>query len=52
MEHGTDEEVLDEIIKIKGITESSLVYGEYDIHCKIEVDDIWLRLDAGEKEGR
>ena len=40
VEHGADEEVLDDLMKIRGITESSLVYGEYDIHCKIEVDNM------------
>ena len=38
VEHGTDEKVLRDLIKIEGITEASLVYGEFDIHCKIEVD--------------
>ena len=37
VEHGTDEEVLRDLIKIDGVTEASLVYGEFDIHCKIEV---------------
>jgi DNA-binding Lrp family transcriptional regulator len=38
VDHGTDEEILRDLIKIEGITEASLVYGEFDIHCKIEVD--------------
>jgi DNA-binding Lrp family transcriptional regulator len=37
-EHGVDEEVLKDLIAIEGVTEASLVYGEYDIHCKIDVD--------------
>ena len=39
-EHGADEEVLQALMKIDGVTESSLVYGEYDIHCKIEVENM------------
>ena len=38
VEHGTDEEVLKDLIAIEGVTEASLVYGEFDIHCKIDVD--------------
>ena len=40
VEHGADEEVLDGLIKIDGLKEASLVYGEYDLHCKIEVADM------------
>ena len=39
-EHGADEEVLQALMKIEGVTESSLVYGEFDIHCKIEVENM------------
>ena len=39
-EHGADEEVLQDLMKIDGVTESSLVYGEFDIHCKIEVENM------------
>ena len=39
-EHGTDSDVLQALMKIKGITEASLVYGEFDIHCKIEVENM------------
>jgi len=38
--HGCDEEVLQALMKIEGVTESSLVYGEFDIHCKIEVENM------------
>ena len=31
VEHGTDEEVLNELMKLEGVTEASLVYGEYDV---------------------
>ena len=37
VEHGADEEVLQNLIKIEGIEEASLVLGEYDIHCKLRV---------------
>ena len=40
VEHGADEEVLDGLTKIDGVKEASLVYGEYDIHCRIEVADM------------
>ena len=39
-EHGADEEVLQALMEIEGVTESSLVYGEFDIHCKIEVENM------------
>ena len=35
VEHGADEEVLQNLAKIEGIEEVSLVLGEYDIHCKL-----------------
>ena len=38
VEHGADEEVLANLIELDGVTEASLVYGEYDIHCRIEVE--------------
>ena len=40
VEHGADEEVLEDIIKLEGVTAASLVYGEFDIHCKVEVDNM------------
>jgi DNA-binding Lrp family transcriptional regulator len=40
VDHGADEEVLQALMKIDGVTESSLVYGEFDIHCKIEVENM------------
>ena len=39
-EHGADDEVLKALMKIEGVTESSLVYGEFDVHCKIEVENM------------
>ena len=38
VEHGADEEVLQNLAKIEGIAEASLVLGEYDIHCKLRVN--------------
>ena len=38
--HGADEEVLADLVKIDGVFEASLVYGEFDIHCRIEVDNL------------
>ena len=40
MEHGADEEVLRDVLQIEGVAESSLVYGEFDIHCKVLVDSM------------
>ena len=40
VEHGADEEVLQNLIKIEGIKEASLVLGEYDVHCKLRADNI------------
>jgi DNA-binding Lrp family transcriptional regulator len=37
VEHGADKEVLNELMQLKSITEASLIYGKYDIHCKINV---------------
>ncbi len=38
--HGANEEVLDALGRLKEVTEASMVFGEFDIHCKIEVDDM------------
>ena len=40
VEHGADEEVLQDLLKIEGIEEASLVLGEYDIHCKLRVESM------------
>ena len=48
-EHGTDEEVLNNLIKLRGVTEASLVYGEYDIHCKIKVGNMHKLREVIEK---
>ena len=39
-EHGAEDEVLDGLMKIYDVKDASLVYGEYDIHCRIEVVDM------------
>jgi DNA-binding Lrp family transcriptional regulator len=38
--HDANEEVLEALGQLEEVTESSMVFGEYDIHCKIEVDDM------------
>ena len=38
--HGANEEVFEALRQIEEITESSMVFGEFDIHCKVEVDDL------------
>jgi DNA-binding Lrp family transcriptional regulator len=40
VEHGADEEVLQNLTKIEGVEEASLVLGEYDIHCKLRIDNM------------
>ena len=39
-EHGADDEVLKALMEIEGVAEASLVYGEFDIHCKIVVENM------------
>ena len=38
VESGSDEEVLEDLVKLEGIKEASLVYVIYDIVAKVEVD--------------
>jgi len=40
VEHGAEHEVLEALMKFEGIVESSLVYGEFDIHCKLLVESM------------
>ena len=40
VEHGADQEVLEDLIKLEGVTAASLVYGEFDIHCRIDVENM------------
>ncbi len=40
VEHGAEQEVLQNLRKIEGIEEVSLVLGEYDIHCKLKADSV------------
>lgn len=40
VEHGADEEILQNLSEIDGIEESSLVLGEYDVHCKLRVENM------------
>jgi len=40
VEHGAEHEVLDALMKFEGVVESSLVYGEFDIHCKFLVESM------------
>ncbi len=43
---GTGEEVLEDLVKLEGVTEACLVYGIYDILCKIEVDNMGRLKEA------
>ena len=40
VEHGAEHEVLEALMTFEGIVESSLVYGEFDIHCKLLVENM------------
>jgi DNA-binding Lrp family transcriptional regulator len=40
VEHGAEDEVLQELTLIEGVEEASLVLGEYDIHCKLKVNSM------------
>jgi DNA-binding Lrp family transcriptional regulator len=40
VEPDAEKEVLCDLKKMEGIAESCLVYGAYDIHCKIEVENM------------
>ena len=40
VQHGAEHKVLEDLMKIDGIKEASLVYGEFDIHVKIVVEDM------------
>jgi len=40
VEHGAEHQVLDALMKLDGIVGSSLVYGEFDIHCKLVVESM------------
>ena len=40
VKHGVEHQVLEDLMKIDGVVESSLVYGEFDIHCKIIVENM------------
>jgi len=40
VQHGVEHQVLENLMKFEGVTEGSLVYGEFDIHCKIDVENM------------
>lgn len=37
---GKEKEVLEKCLKIKGVVEGTVVFGEYDIIIKIQTDDV------------
>jgi len=37
---GKEHEVVDELMKIEGVAEAQTVYGEFDILCKVECNDL------------
>jgi DNA-binding Lrp family transcriptional regulator len=40
VQHGVEHQVLEALMKYDGVKEGSLVYGEFDIHCKIVVESM------------
>ena len=40
VQHGAEHQVLETLMKFDGVKEGSLVYGEFDIHCKIIVENM------------
>lgn len=40
VEHGAEHKVLESLMKFDGVVEGSLVYGEFDIHCKLLVESM------------
>jgi DNA-binding Lrp family transcriptional regulator len=48
-EHGAEHDVLADLMKFEGVVESSLVYGEFDIHCKLSVESMEKLKEALEK---
>ena len=40
VEHGAEHQVLEALMKFDGVEEGSLVYGEFDIHCKVLVESM------------
>ena len=43
-EVGKEHEVVREILKIEGVSEAQIVYGDFDILCKVDCED-WTSLD-------
>ncbi|MFQ6076543.1 MAG: Lrp/AsnC ligand binding domain-containing protein [Candidatus Bathyarchaeia archaeon] len=39
-EVGKEHEVIQELLKIKGVVEARTVYGEFDVVCRIELDSL------------
>ena len=40
VKHGTNQEVVDQLSEIEEVKESHILYGQYDIICKIEMTAI------------
>lgn len=50
-EVGKEHEVIQELLKIKGVVEARTVYGEFDVVCQIELDSL-KSLDAAVTKAR
>jgi hypothetical protein len=44
-ETGKEYEVLDQVKGVKGVTESRMVYGEFDVFLRLEVGDLAMMDD-------
>ena len=40
VQHGAEHQVLEALMNFDGVVEGSLVYGEFDVHCKIVVESM------------
>jgi DNA-binding Lrp family transcriptional regulator len=49
VQHGAEHQILADLMKFDGVEEASLVYGEFDIHCKIMVDSMETLKEVLEK---
>ena len=47
--HGAEHQVLESLMKFDGVIEGSLVYGEFDIHCKIIVESMQKLREVHDK---
>ena len=49
VQHGAEHQILEALMKFEGVEAASLVYGEFDIHCKLSVESMEKLKEALEK---